>query len=221
MLKTAAFFDVDGTLFKTNVIAHYLNLTIPYISPLRRWLLWGKIASQIPYYILLDLRDRQKFNRVFYRNYRHFPIAELAKRSEVYLQTKLQYRIFSSAKKCIAKHKEREHLIVLVTGSLNCIIIPLAKLIDADAIIATKLQIEGDTCTGEIAEPTPIGEEKARRINLLASELSLDLENSHAYGDSVSDLPMLMTVGNPVVINPDRQFKKIARQKQWSIKHWN
>lgn len=221
MSKTAAFFDVDGTLFKSNAIAHYWNLTAPYISPLKRWLLWVKIASEIPYYIFWDSSNLQESSRVFYRRYRHYSTSELTKRSEIYLQNKLQYHIFSLAKQCIKQHQEQKYLIVLVTGSLNYIIDPLAQLIGVDVFIATELKIKDDICTGEIAKQTPIGEEKARRIKLLASELSIDLENSYAYGDSVSDLPMLSVVGNPVVINPNRKFKKIARQKQWLIKYWN
>lgn len=220
-MKIAAFFDVDGTLFKSNAIAHYWNLTAPYISPLQRWLLWTKIALEIPYYIFLDSRDRQKFNRFFYQKYRNRSLTELTNRSELYFQNKLQHYIFNSANKCIAEHQKKQHLTILITGSLTYIIYPLAKLINADAVIATELKNEGNTCTGELAKATPIGEEKARRIKLLASELSIDLKNSYAYGDSISDLPMLMTVGNPVVVNPNRKFKKIARQKQWSIEHWN
>ncbi len=50
------------------------------------------------------------------------------------------------------------------------------------------------------------GQEKARAIELLAEREGLDLENSYAYSDSASDLPMLRLVGHPVAVNPDSEL---------------
>lgn len=219
--KTAAFFDVDGTLFKANAIEHYLNLTTPYISQLLSWLLISNIIIKIPYYFILDRISRQKFNQAFYRNYRHLSVIQLQRRSQVYSKSKLINSIFLAAKDCIAKHKEQGDLVILVTGSLDFIVEPLAKFLNVDAVIATKLQIKDGFYTGEIIGITPIGEEKAKRIRNLSINLEIDLNNSYAYGDSTSDLLMLDTVGNPIVINPDRTLKRIANQKIWSIKYWN
>ena len=221
MSKTAAFFDVDGTLFKANAIEHYINLTTPYISPFLRWLLITNIIIKIPYYFILDCISRQQFNQAFYRNYRHLSVIQLQRRSQVYSKTKLINSIFLAAKDCIAKHKKQGHLVILVTGSLDFIVGPLGKFLNADAVIATKLQIKDGFYTGEIIGKSPIGEEKAQTIRNLSIKLAIDLNNSYAYGDSTSDLPMLNTVGNPVAINPDRTLKQIAKQKIWSIKYWN
>ena len=48
-----------------------------------------------------------------------------------------------------------------------------------------------------------------------AAEHDLDLEASWAYSDSVSDLPMLELVGNPVAVNPDAELAAIARERGW------
>ena len=40
---------------------------------------------------------------------------------------------------------------------------------------------------------------------------------SYAYSDSVSDLPMLRAVGNPVVVNPDEELTRIAREEGWRV----
>ena len=41
-----------------------------------------------------------------------------------------------------------------------------------------------------------------------AAEHDLDLDASWAYSDSVSDLPMLELVGNPVAVNPDAELAR-------------
>ena len=74
--------------------------------------------------------------------------------------------------------------------------------------------------TGELDGP-PIGEqEKARRIRRFAEENDISLSRSHAFGDSIADLPMLEVVGHPHVVNPDRALSAIARARAWATHHW-
>ncbi len=61
------------------------------------------------------------------------------------------------------------------------------------------------------------GEGKARAIEELARREGIDLAASYAYSDSASDLPMLRLVGHPVVVNPDRELLRIARQEGWEV----
>ena len=44
-----------------------------------------------------------------------------------------------------------------------------------------------------------------------------DLAASTAYSDSHTDLPFLEAVGNPVVVNPDRELRRIAVERGWPI----
>ena len=41
----------------------------------------------------------------------------------------------------------------------------------------------------------------------------IDLDASYAYSDSLSDLPMLRAVGNPVAVNPDPPLAELARRR--------
>ena len=52
------------------------------------------------------------------------------------------------------------------------------------------------------------GEGKAAAVRELAAEAGLDLAASTAYSDSHTDLPFLEAVGNPVVVNPDRELRE-------------
>ena len=58
---------------------------------------------------------------------------------------------------------------------------------------------------------------KPLRMRELAEARGLDLEESWAYSDSASDLPMLRAVGNPVVVNPDRELALVAQAEAWQI----
>lgn len=145
---------------------------------------------------------------------------QLRDRSQIYFQEKLITQFFPAALDCINQHKQQGNLVILVTGSLDFIVSPLAEFLNADAVIATSLHTKNGYYTGEIKETSPIGEEKAKSIHNLSLKLGIDLSNSYAYADSSSDLPMLYIVGNPIVVNPDLTLKRIAKQESWSINFW-
>ncbi len=48
----------------------------------------------------------------------------------------------------------------------------------------------------------------------------LSLEESVAYADSASDLPMLEVVGHPVAVNPEPKLAAIARKRGWHVEQW-
>nr|MBA3471727.1 haloacid dehalogenase-like hydrolase [Rubrobacter sp.] len=64
------------------------------------------------------------------------------------------------------------------------------------------------------------GEARARMLASFARRRKLDLSRSYAYADSISDLPMLEAVGNPIAVNPDGRLQKAAKERGWQIKNW-
>ncbi len=51
----------------------------------------------------------------------------------------------------------------------------------------------------------------------MAEEKGFDLEQSHAYSDSVTDLPLLELVGHPHAVNPEKELKEVAEERGWPI----
>jgi phosphoserine phosphatase len=58
---------------------------------------------------------------------------------------------------------------------------------------------------------------KVEAMRRFAEKHDIDLGESWAYSDSVSDLPMLRAVGHAVVVNPDGPLLEIARQEGWEV----
>ena len=52
----------------------------------------------------------------------------------------------------------------------------------------------------------------------LATRAHINLPQSYAYSDSITDLPMLEAVGHPVAVNPDRELAKQAREREWEVR---
>ncbi len=111
--------------------------------------------------------------------------------------------------------------VVLVTGSIALIIEPLASRLGVTHVVAPSLVESNGRFTGELDGPPISDEEKARRVRQFAGENHIDLSRSHAYGDSIADLPMLETVGFPHAVNPDKALAAAAHTRGWPIHQWS
>ena len=221
MSSVAAFFDVDGTLVKSNIVDYYIHFATRDLTPLQRTLWLAGFAFKGVFYFILDLISRSRFNEVFYRNYRGLPIDQMATWSQVNFEQIIRPRIYPSALDCINQHKARQERIVLVTGSLDFIMAPLAEFLDVDATLATSLTVENNHYTGQLSGLAVGEEEKARLVNEFAEREGINLSQSYAYGDSHADLPMLNVVGHPVAINPDAALNKAAEREGYAINSWH
>lgn len=220
MRSTAAFFDVDGTLINANAVNYYLDLATHGVSPLRQGWMTARLAAKIPYYLLLDRIDRDRFNHAFYQNYRGFYLDDCQQWSQRYFHQVLESKLFPAALACIAQHRAAERQIILVTGSLDFIVAPLAEFLGATAL-STRLEIQAGQFTGRLVPPSLAGAGKVRCMQDLAHTQGIDLAQSYAYGDSKADLAMLQAVGNPVAINPDARLNRVALDRGWPIESWN
>jgi phosphoserine phosphatase len=93
---------------------------------------------------------------------------------------------------------------------------PIAAMLGADHMVATRMVVEDGHYTGEI-EYYVYGPAKADAIRELAAVRGYELAESYAYSDSVTDLPMLEIVGHPNAVNPDRGLRKVAVDRGWPI----
>jgi len=218
--KTAAFFDVDGTIVNSTIVHYYVWLRVPLLPPALRPFWMVQFAPKVIYYLILDKASRTKFNRVFYRNYKGLDVQTLQHHSYVNFDTHLRPKIFPAALDRIREHRTRGDLVVLVSGSLNFIIQPLADFLECDHALTVQIHEEGGKFTGELTTPPLSGEEKARAVTKFAEHHGINLTASYAYGDSSADLPMLQCVNHPVAVNPGKRFRRIALESSWEIQNW-
>ena len=125
--------------------------------------------------------------------------------------------MYEEALELIEAHKRAGRVVCIVSSSPQEIVEPLADLLGIHRVIATRTAIDTDgRFTGEL-EFYAYGPYKASAIRDLAVTLEIDLSESFAYSDSITDLPMLEAVGIPTVVNPDRELRRIARTRGWQI----
>ena len=218
--NTCAFFDVDGTLLKSTIVHYYIWMRTAKVPDLLKLVWLVGFLPKVIYYLILDRISRTRFNEVFYRNYRGMDAAKIKALSVEMFETYLRPKIFSEAVSEIQEHRQQGMTIVLVTGSLDFIVQPIADYFNVDAVLAPQLREENGQFTGELTTVPLIGERKAEAIQVYAEQHAISLKDSYAYGDSQSDVPMLECVGNPVVVNPGKALRQKALDSGWELHEW-
>lgn len=124
--------------------------------------------------------------------------------------------IYAEALDLIHDHRMAGRLICIVSSSPVEIVEPMARMLRIDHYIASTPKVVDGRYTGEL-EFYAYGPYKPEAIEKMAAEIGIELSRSFAYSDSVTDLPMLEAVGNPVAVNPDKDLRRIAVERGWRI----
>ena len=120
----------------------------------------------------------------------------------------------------VREHRRLGHRTLLITGALDFVVEPLRPLFD-DIVCARLGRARRPASPVDSRTLPPIGEARALVLADYAADHGLALEESVAYADSASDLPMLEAVGFPVAVNPEARLAAIARRRGWHVEHWS
>ncbi|MCX4883160.1 HAD family phosphatase [Streptomyces sp. NBC_00847] len=150
---------------------------------------------------------REHANRVYYRAWAGEPAHEVAASgADWFAERSADERFYVRATRdALLGHRADGAAIVLVSGSFPAILDPIAADVGPAQVVCSLPEVRGGVLTGELVGEPVIGEEKRTAVRrLLRAHPHIDAADCHAYGDHVSDLPMLTEVGHPVVVgDPD------------------
>ena len=213
MKNSAAFFDIDGTLFRNSLMIQHFKKLIKYevIDP-SIW--YNKIK---PVYEEWEKR---------YGDFEHY----LETLAEVYIEqlkgvnkSYIEFiasqvinvsgdMVYKYSRDQIEWHKKQGHKVFFISGSPDFLVSKMAEKYGVTECRGTAYLVdEENNFTGEIIKMWN-SENKQKTLDEFLKRYDVDLENSYAYGDTVGDLSMLKMVGNPIAINPNREFLLSIRE---------
>lgn len=127
-------------------------------------------------------------------------------------------RVYPQMLEEVYGHQDAGRPTFIVSAAGNGVVEQLAHVLGMDGGIGTRYEVSAEgNFTGRLDGPFVYGEGKVTAMEEFAADRAIDLSDSYAYSDSLSDLPMLRAVGNPVVVNPDPPLMAIAREETWQV----
>jgi HAD superfamily hydrolase (TIGR01490 family) len=214
---TAAFFDLDKTIIaKSSVLA--------FGRPFYREGLLSKRAIVRSAYaqvvFMLVGADESKMEKLrvamldMIRGWNRDHVATIVREALDDVVTPI---IFEEAADLITEHQAAGRSVVIVSSAPEEVARPLGEFLGVDDVIATRAGVDDTGAyTGEL-EFYGYGPHKADAVRALAAREGIDLAESYAYSDSITDEPMLRAVGHPYVVNPDRELARVARDEGWPV----
>lgn len=217
MSTGAAFFDLDKT-----IIAQ--SSTLAFTRPLFRAGFLNRAslfkAGVAQAYYQMFGADHDQLERVraelseLTRGWSREEVARLVEETVEEIVTPL---VYAEALAIIDEHVRSGRRVVVISSSPHEIVAPLCRFLGLEEIIATQPEIDDEgKYTGGIAFYA-YGPGKAEAMLEMAEREAIDLDESFAYSDSFTDLPMLEVVGHPVAVNPDRELRAVAEERDWQI----
>jgi HAD superfamily hydrolase (TIGR01490 family) len=214
---SAAFYDVDGTLIRTNIVHAYAYYAARHPSLKDSVIDSVKTAVSLPMFWAADKLSRKWFNEIFYRSYAGAGEDRLTVLAEELFEDVILPNIYPRAKELIADSRRAGIRQVLISGALDFTMKPLARYLGVDDLLANQLEFVDYYATGKLKKPFIAGATKADVMRAYAKQHDIDLAESFAYSDSFSDYPMLAVVGHPTACNPDFRLRSVARSYDWPV----
>ncbi len=215
--RVAAFFDLDLTITDRDSFRYFLR--VQYLHNLRNW----HLATQVFFYGMmrkLRLISLQTFKEKALLSLRQKSENDIKKVGKAFLETHLVDIIRKEALKKIHWHKNRGHLIFMISSCPDIYISPLAEYLRCDGYECSRLAYRDKKFIGKFDGNDCLGTEKVERLKSIAKNRGLALTDSYAYSDHESDLPLLELVGNPIAVTPAGELRRIAVDRGWRIEEW-
>lgn len=123
--------------------------------------------------------------------------------------------VYQEALDLFEEHRSAGRDLWIVSSSGEEIVVPFAGFLGIGNVIATRSGVDDEGRYDGTLEFYAYAANKATAIRQVAEARGYDLADCYAYSDSITDLPMLMAVGNPTAVNPDRELRAAAEAMGW------
>lgn len=213
--KIGAFFDMDYTLLAGSSGLLYL-----------RWLRQTGQLTARQWAGIMRLVGQYTFGRIDFPRMLARLLLQVAGASEdeawrmtgEWFNASLKNYIADKARERVAWHQAQGHQVAIISAATPYVVRHVAGVLGLDgAYLATRLEVVEGRFTGNVVEPACYGAGKRILAEVYAFEHGIDLGQSYFYSDSHQDLPLLLAVGHPVAVNPNRKLARIAQERGWPV----
>jgi len=213
--KSAAFFDVDETLITIKSMFDFYAF----------WCRENNEMNTLECYMTQFKENVQKgtsreyLNREYYRQFSGVSYKKLEEVGEKWFRSQCVKTLFiNSAVAALKQHQAENRLTIFVSGSMRPVLAPVARYLGVTEILCAPLELtEAGTLTGEIGTPQTIGSGKREALIAFCRGKEISPADCYAYGDDLSDIPMLESVGHPICVGKKSSLASHAIHQHWPV----
>jgi HAD superfamily hydrolase (TIGR01490 family) len=210
--RAAAFFDLDRTLIRRSS-ALALAPAFRAAGLISRRQLAKAAAWQVLFMVRGASHEAVKRASVDgLQVLRGFTPEELQALVSDSMERVLRPLVYAESLDLVERHRRRGEPVYIVSATLQEIVQAIADDLQFDGALGTVCEVVDGRYTGRALRALH-ADAKAACIR----ELDFDLSESTAYSDSHTDLAFLEAVGHPVCVNPDRELRRVARERDWPV----
>lgn len=216
-MNNIVLFDIDNTLIKgqsQNIFLKYL-----FRHNLISFSQYLLISIWFILYKFHLVKHPLKIMKYAFAIFQNKSSDEIEKLANDFFSSELNKYFYSEVVNILKNHRENNARIILVSNSVDIIVKEVAKYLNVNEYICTRLKYIDNKFTGEIDGEIAYG---VNKYYLVSKYLNIQIADSakipaYFYTDHISDLPLLEKVDVPVVVNPDTNLKKVAIENKWKI----
>ncbi len=209
---------MDRTLLRKETASLYVRFQID--EGQATWRDMARTTMWVAQYTL-GILDAEKVAEKALLAIRGLPELVLAARCDDWFSRYVERHITDEGRRAVRRHREQGDVCAIVTGASPYASWPLARRLGIEHVVSTVFEVDEEGCfTGRAEPPLCVGKGKVTRARELADRLGFRLEDATFYTDSLSDLPLLEAVAEPVAVNPDPRLMRVAKKRGYRIERW-
>lgn len=147
-------------------------------------------------------------------------LAEWRPWCERFLSEVVAPRVPASAHALVDTHRACGDRLVMTTATNRVLTELTARHLRIDDLLATEVEVVDGRCTGRTRGVLNMREGKVTRLHTWLGEQGLPadaLSDAVFYSDSSNDLPLLQSVRNPVLVDPDARLRQHGLAAGWPV----
>ena len=163
--RRAAFYDLDGTLVDLNLV----HITVFVLANLGEWSnrlsYLASFAARAPRLYLAERQDRRKLNILMFEAFKGISRDRLVELGREYCERVLIDHLYPKGIELVEANRRAGLRPVLVTGSPDWVVAPLAEHLNIADFSANRMAISRGRATGRLLEPIMATAEKPPGAN--------------------------------------------------------
>ncbi len=217
MQRPVAFFDIDGTLFRSSLLIELVDRMLDAgifpqeareeFSELKNN--WQNREGRYEDYIDAVVRVfRQNLKGVFYGD-----LADVGREVVAHMSK----RVYRYTRDLIKELKAEDYYLVAISQSPKTILDDFCRQYGFDKVYGRIYELgPQDLFTGEVTDEHLIAN-KANIVSRVFENESLTRKRSIGVGDTEGDIPLLEAVERPICFNPNQLLFDYAKRNDWPV----